>query len=89
MDIKEFNRIAKIMGKKHVPEIISELKKKGWLKASDLSSYLSLSTATAVRYLKDMSDIDILKRRKVEGLTGEIWEYSIAEKRVIYEIELD
>lgn len=89
MDLNEFNRSARILGKKYVPRILKELKKHGWMKASDLSSYLDISTATTVNYLKDMSNIGILECREKEAMTGIVKEYRLTDDKIILKTDLD
>ncbi len=88
MNLEEFNRAARILGRKHVPDMLIELKKKGWLKATEVSSYIGISPATAVSYLQDLESIDILEKRKIKGETGPIWEYRLPSQTVTIETEI-
>ncbi len=87
MDLYEFNRAAKILGKKHVPSLIEELSKKNWVKANDVASYIGITTATAVSYLHDMAEVRLLDKKKMKGLTGDIWVYRLSKQH--YSLELD
>lgn len=89
MDLDDFNRSARILGKKYVPKILRELKKHGWMKASDLSSYLKISTATTVNYLKDLSNIGVLGCRETKGMTGDVKEYKLADEKIILKTDLE
>ncbi len=89
MELDEFNRSAKILGRKHVPSLLRELKKKGWSKASDLASYVGVTVATTVSYLEDLEDIGVLERRKAKGLTGEIWQYRLSSQHIELETDIN
>lgn len=88
MDLEEFNSHARILGRKYVPEVLKEISKKGWLQASDLSSYVHISTATAVNYLKELESIGVLKRKKVKGETGDVWKYDINKDNIVLETNI-
>ena len=88
MDLGEFNRHARILGRKYVPEVLKEISKKGWIQASDLSSYIHISTATAVTYLKELESIVVLKRKKVKGETGDVWKYDINKDNIVLETNI-
>ncbi|MGM0405684.1 MAG: hypothetical protein ACQEQM_06040 [Thermoplasmatota archaeon] len=88
MDLEEFNSHARILGRKYVPGVLKEISKKGWLQASDLSSYIHISTATAVNYLKELESIGVLKRKKVKGETGDVWKYDINKDNIVLETNI-
>ncbi|MFW6141177.1 MAG: HTH domain-containing protein [Candidatus Saliniplasma sp.] len=85
MNLEEFNRHARILGRKYVPDVLEEISKKGWIQASDLASYLHISTATAVNYLKELESIGVLKKKKVKGETGDVWRYNINKYDIVLE----
>ncbi|MFO7991781.1 MAG: hypothetical protein R6U61_05760 [Thermoplasmata archaeon] len=89
MELDEFNKSARILGRKHVPPLLSEVKKKGWSKASDLASYVGVTVATTVSYLEDLEDIGVLEKRRAKGLTGEIWQYRLRSDHIELETDVD
>lgn len=88
LELHEFNKAARILGRKYVPAVLEELSDHGWMKASDLSSYLKISTATVMNYLKELEEIDVLERREVKGATGPIWEYNLKKDSISIETEI-
>ncbi len=88
MYIEEFNECARILGKKHVPEVIRELMRKDWIKANELASYIGITTATAVTYLRSLSKVGLLDKRRAKGLTGKVWEYRLDLEEYCLKLDL-
>jgi len=88
MNLEEFNRAARILGRKHVPNLLKELKKKNWLKATEVSSYIGITPATAVSYLKDLESLDVLEKREIKGETGPVWEYRLPSETISIETKI-
>ncbi len=89
MDLEEFNHTARILGRKHVPAVLRKISHKGTMKASDLASYIGITVATAVSYLNDLESIRILEKEQIQGETGEIWIYRIANRRITLTTEIE
>ncbi len=89
MDLDDFNHTARILGRKHVPAVLRKISHKETIKASDLASYVGITVATAVSYLNDLESIGILEKEHVQGETGEIWIYCIANKEITLTTEIE
>ncbi len=89
MNVDDFNRTAKILGKKYVPALLKELTKKNWVKANDVASYIGITTATAVNYLHNLAEIGLLEKRKIDGLTGEVWVYRLGTQKYSMELNIE
>lgn len=77
-----------ILGKEHCLDVMICLHKNGWQTASEVARDLNIHIATAVKYLSELHEIDLVNRRVKRGKTRVAFEYQIKNPKVKIEFDL-
>lgn len=87
MKKEEMRRLLFVLGKEHCLDVMVNVYKNGWQTASEVARDLNIHIATAVKYLSELHELDLVNRRVKKGKTREAFEYQLKNPKV--KIELD
>ena len=83
----DIRRMLFVLGKEHCLDVMISLNKNGWQTASQVAKDLDIHIATAVKYLSELHELGLLKRRLKKTKTRGAFEYKLGDAKV--NIELD
>lgn len=77
-----------VLGKEHCLDVMASVHASGWSTASEVARDLNIHIATAVKYLSELNELELLKRRTRKGKTREAFEYRTKSSRIRVEVDL-
>jgi predicted transcriptional regulator len=88
MKKEDIRRMLFVLGKEHCLDVMINLNKNGWQTASEVARDLNIHIATAVKYLSELYELDLVDRRVKRGKTRKAFEYVIRDPKVRIEFDL-
>lgn len=88
MKKEDIRRMLFVLGKEHCLDVMINLNKNGWQTASEVARDLSIHIATAVKYLSELFELDMVERRVKRGKTRKAFEYQMKEPTIRIEFDL-
>lgn len=79
---EQFRRAAFVLGKDHCLDIVETLYLKKWATATEVAEELNIHTATAVKYLSELYEIGIAKKRTRTGKYKDAPEYKLINPEI-------
>lgn len=76
------------MGKENSIEILKYVYSNGWTKSSDLADGLGLHIATCSKYLEELTEINIMEKREIQGQTRKVNQYRVKDPKIQLEFNL-
>lgn len=84
----DIRRMLFVLGKEHCLDVMINLNKNGWQTASEVARDLNIHIATAVKYLSELYELDLVERRVKRGKTRKAFQYVIKDPKVRIEFDL-
>ncbi|UCE75186.1 MAG: hypothetical protein JSV56_05650 [Methanomassiliicoccales archaeon] len=84
----DIRRLLFVLGKEHCLDVMINLNKNGWQTASQVARDLSIHIATAVKYLSELHELELVERRVKRGKTRKAFEYHVKDPRIKIEFDL-
>jgi hypothetical protein len=88
MKKEDIRRMLFVLGKEHCLDVMINLNKNGWQTASEVARDLNIHIATAVKYLSELFELDMVERRVKRGKTRKAFEYQMKDPTVRIEFDL-
>jgi predicted transcriptional regulator len=88
MKKEDIRRMLFVLGKEHCLDVMINLNKNGWQTASEVARDLNIHIATAVKYLSELYELDMVERRVKRGKTRKAFEYQMKNPMVKIEFDL-
>lgn len=88
MKKEDIRRMLFVLGKEHCLDVMINLNKNGWQTASEVARDLNIHIATAVKYLSELYELDMVERRVKRGKTRKAFEYQMKEPTIRIEFDL-
>ncbi|MFO7792563.1 MAG: hypothetical protein R6W73_06230 [Candidatus Saliniplasma sp.] len=63
-------------------EILKFVYSNGWTKSSDVAEGLNLHIATCSKYLEELTEIDLMEKRVVQGKTRKVNQYRVKDPKI-------
>jgi len=89
MDKESIRRLLFVLGKEHCLDVLINVHNNGWQTASEVASDLNIHIATAVKYLTELHELNLVNRRVERGKTREAFEYQVKNQNIRIEFELN
>ena len=89
MNKKQFHRAAFVLGKDHSIDLIETLYIKDWTTATEIADELKIHTATAVKYLTELHEIDLVEKRTRPGKYKDALEYKLINSKINLTLNFD
>lgn len=88
MERESFRRGTYVLGKEYSIDILEYIHSEGWSKASDIAEELDIHIATCSQYLKELWELDILEKRKVQAKTRMVDEFRVKDPKIELDYDL-
>lgn len=88
MKKENIRRMLFVLGKEHCLDVMINLNKNGWQTASEVARDLNIHIATAVKYLSELFELELVDRRVKRGKTRKAFEYKMRDPKVRIEFDL-
>ncbi len=88
MKKEDIRRMLFVLGKEHCLDVMININKNGWQTASEVARDLNIHIATAVKYLSELYELDLVDRRVKRGKTRKAFEYQMRDPKVRIEFDL-
>jgi predicted transcriptional regulator len=88
MKKEDIRRMLFVLGKEHCLDVMINLNKNGWQTASEVAKDLNIHIATAVKYLSELYELELVDRRVKRGKTRKAFEYQMRDPKVRIEFDL-
>lgn len=88
MKKEDMKRMLFVLGKEHCLDVMINVYKNDWQTASEVARDLNIHIATAVKYLSELYELDLVNRRIKRGKTREAYEYQVKNPKVKIEFDI-
>jgi len=88
MKKENMRKMLFVLGKEHCLDVMICVYKNGWQTASQVARDLNIHIATAVKYLSELYELDLVDRRVKKGKTREAYEYQLKNPKIKIEFDI-
>ncbi len=77
-----------VLGKEHSFDILKYLEENGKANATKTARDLNIHVATAVKYLNEFYELELVDRRTLRGRSREYFEYELKNPKISIDVDL-